>query len=147
MAEPADGNYATTPAQAMGAILMAWDDSAGEYRPVYRETNGSLKTSATVATGDAPTTGTITSVSDTNASTTILALNASRKGATIFNDSTAILYLALSDTTASTTVYTVQLAPSAYYELPACDGGCYTGKIVGIWASDASGAARITEFT
>lgn len=75
---------------------------------------------------DGATTGTITSVSDTASSTTILAANTSRKGAT---------------------VHTVQIAAGGYYELPATEGGVYTGKIVGIWASDASGAARITEFT
>lgn len=96
---------------------------------------------------DGATTGTITSVNDAASSTTILAANTSRKGATVYNDSTVVLYLALSDTTASATVHTVQIAAGGYYELPATEGGVYTGKIVGIWASDASGAARITEFT
>jgi hypothetical protein len=87
-------------------------------------------------------------VNDTNIDTTILAANSSRKGATIYNESTAILYLCLSNTTSSATVYTVQLAPGAFYELPSMkDGTVYTGVIKGIWASDASGAARITEFT
>ena len=100
----------------------------------------------TFDTGGA-TTGTITSVNDAATSTTILAANTSRKGATVFNDSTALLYLALSDTTASATAYTVQVPAGGFYELPPTEGGCYTGKIVGIWASDASGAARVTEFS
>lgn len=93
------------------------------------------------------TTGTITSVNDAATSTTILAANANRKGATVFNDSTAVLYLALADTTASATAYTVQIPAGGYYELPTTEGGVYTGKIVGIWASDASGAVRVTEMT
>lgn len=101
---------------------------------------------STFDTGGAAT-GTITSVNDTASSTTILAANTSRKGATVFNDSTSVLYLALSDTTASATVYTVQLPANTGYELPPTEGGCYTGKIVGIWSADASGAARVTEFT
>lgn len=147
MAEPADGNIATTPAASVGAILMAWDDTAGEFRPVFRDTSGNLKTTASVSTGDAPSTGAITSVNDTNVDTAILAANTNRKGATIFNDSTALLYLALANVTASSTVYTVQIPAGGYYELPMCDGGVYTGVIKGIWASDASGAARVTELT
>lgn len=94
-----------------------------------------------------PATGTITSVNDTNADTTILAANTNRKGATVYNDSTALLYLALASTTSSATNYTVQVPAGGFYELPMMEGGVYTGVIKGIWASDASGAARVTEFT
>lgn len=45
-------------------------------------------------------------------------------------------------TTASSTNYTVQLAANDFYELPYC----FTGVITGIWASDASGSVRITEY-
>jgi hypothetical protein len=90
-----------------------------------------------------PTTGTQTSVNDTASDTTILASNASRKGATVFNDSTAVLYLLLSNATSSSTAHTVQIQPGGYYELPFSQGGVYQG----IWASDAAGAARVTELT
>jgi hypothetical protein len=89
-----------------------------------------------------PATPTQTSVNDTASSTTIVASNAGRLGATVFNDSTVDLYLKLG-ATASTTSFTVKMAPGAYYEVPYG----YTGVIDGIWASDASGAARITELT
>ena len=103
---------------------------------------------ALTSTASPTATGTITSVNDTNADTTILAANAARKGATVFNDSTAILYLALASVTASATNYTVQIAPGGFYELPvARDGSVYTGVIKGIWSADASGAARVTELT
>jgi len=147
MAEPTDGNTSKTPAVSQGAILMAWDDAATEFRPVYRNSSGSLKTEAVVSTGDAPTTGTITSVNDAASDTTILASNANRKGATIYNDSPSVLYLALASVTSSTTNYSVQLAAYDYYELPVCDGGVYTGIIKGIWSANASGAARVTELT
>jgi translation elongation factor EF-Tu-like GTPase len=98
--------------------------------------------------GYAPSTGTITSVNDTNTSVTILAANRNRKGAAIFNDSTADLYLALADVTASTTNFSVKLGPGDYFELPVgLDGTVYQGVIRGIWASDAAGAARVTELT
>ena len=87
-------------------------------------------------------TPTQSSVADTASSTTLLASNSSRLGATIYNDSTVTLYLKLG-ATASTTSFTVAMAASAYYEVPFG----YTGVIDGIWASDASGSARITELT
>ena len=90
-----------------------------------------------------PTTGTVTSINDAATSTTLLASNTSRLGATFFNESTSTLYLKCG-ATASTTSYTTQIDPSGYWELPQ---PAYTGVIDGIWSADASGAARITEFT
>lgn len=88
-------------------------------------------------------TGTTTQVADTASSTTLLASNTNRLGASIQNDSSAVLYLKCG-ATASATDYTVRLIQYAYYEVPFN----YTGRIDGIWASDpGDGAARITEFT
>lgn len=87
-------------------------------------------------------TGTVTSVNDTASSTTLLASNANRLGASILNDSTSTLYIK-TGTTASATDYTVKLYQDDYWEVPFG----YTGRIDGIWSSDASGAARITEYT
>jgi hypothetical protein len=88
-------------------------------------------------------TATLTNVNDTASSTTLLSLNLARRGAYIFNDSTVALYVKLG-TTASLTDFTVKVNGGAYYELPF---PVYTGRIDGIWASDASGAARMTEVT
>jgi hypothetical protein len=92
------------------------------------------------------TSGTVTNsnVASSATSVTILASNASRLGATVFNDSTAVLYLNLAGNAASTTNYTVQLVSNAYYELPPAH--IYTGAITGIWAS-ANGNARVCELT
>lgn len=87
-------------------------------------------------------TGTVTSVNDTNVSTTCLASNASRLGATVKNDSTVVMYVKFG-ATASSSSFTVSLAAGDYYEVPFR----YTGIIDCIWASDASGAARITEMS
>lgn len=87
-------------------------------------------------------TATQSNVAGAASSTSLLAANTSRKGATIWNDSSAILYVLLGTGTASATVCTVKLIADAYYEVPAG----YTGAIKGIWAS-ATGAARITELT
>ncbi len=88
-------------------------------------------------------TSALSNVSSSATSVTLLASNANRLNATIFNDSTQVLYVKFG-ATASTTSYTVQIAANGYYELP--NGNTYTGIIDGIWAS-ANGNARITELT
>lgn len=90
----------------------------------------------------ANTTGTQSNVASSGSDVTILASNANRLGAAVYNDSTQILYLLLANATSSTTVYTVQMATLTYYEVPFG----YSGVIKGIWAS-ANGSARVTEIT
>lgn len=87
-------------------------------------------------------TSAVTSVADTDSNTTLLASNAARLGATIYNESTVDLHAKLG-ATASLTSYTIKIAPSGYYEVPFG----YTGVIDGIWTSNASGSARITELS
>ena len=84
-------------------------------------------------------TANLTNVASSASSVTVLAANTARLGATVQNDSTAVLYLKFG-ATASTSSYTVQLASKAYYEVPFG----YLGIIDGIWAS-ANGNARVTE--
>lgn len=75
------------------------------------------------------------------ASTVLLAANAARKGATIYNNSTATLYIDL-DNAVTTAAYTAQLAPGGYYEVPYN----FTGDISGIWSA-ANGNALVRELT
>jgi len=87
-------------------------------------------------------TGTITRVNAAAASTLILASNANRLGASIFNDSDAIAYVACA-ASASTSLFTLKMLPNTGpYELPFH----YTGDVYATWAS-ATGAAVMTEFT
>jgi len=89
-------------------------------------------------------TATQNTVNDSSSSGTILASNANRLGATIANDSSAVLYLRLSSSAATSTNYTVRMVQYSYYEVPFG----YTGAITGIWASDPNdGGARVTEIT
>lgn len=90
-------------------------------------------------------TGAMTTVAALATSAVILAANVRRKGATIVNDSTALMYIRLEAAAASASNYTVVLAgaaaaPFSYYELPYG----YTGEVRALWAS-ATGNARITE--
>ncbi len=87
-------------------------------------------------------TGTESNVASSASAVTLLAANSARLGAVVFNDSSAVCYVILSATTPTVSVYTVQVQPGGYYELPFA----YSGIIQGIWAS-ASGNARVTEFT
>jgi len=73
------------------------------------------------------------------ANTLLLASNLTRSGVTVFNDSTATLYLKLG-LAASPTSYTVKMLPGAYYEAPFG----YTGNVYGYWDA-VNGAARVTE--
>lgn len=87
------------------------------------------------------TTSTNSSVAGSASSILLLAANASRKQYSIYNDSTAILYMLEGPGTASTTNYTWKIAAG---------GGWindeYSGSVQGIWAS-ATGTAHIRELT
>lgn len=74
-------------------------------------------------------------------STALLAVNLVRKGATLFNNSTARLFVKLGGTT-TTSDFTFFLEPNGYYELPFN----YTGAISGVWAA-ANGNVLICEFS
>lgn len=89
------------------------------------------------------TSGGPANVSSSATNVTLLASNSSRKGFSIMNDSTEILYVKFG-ATASATSFHVKMQPGTYYESNA--GYNYTGIIDGIWAS-ANGAARMGEFT
>lgn len=86
-----------------------------------------------------PSVGTSSTVASSATNVTLLSAKASRIGATIHNDSTAVLYVKLG-ATASATSFTVKMDAGDYFETPYG----YTGIIDGIWSS-ATGNARITE--
>lgn len=88
-----------------------------------------------------PATNVTSSVAASISNTTILASNGTRLGATIYNDSSALMYIKLG-ALASTTDYTIKLFPQSYYEIPFG----YTGEIDALWAS-ATGFARVGELT
>lgn len=86
-------------------------------------------------------TGTPSVVGSSATVVTILASNANRLGAIIFNDSTATLIIGLF-TGASASNLTLKLPPGAVYEIPFG----YTGIITGLWDA-VNGNARVTEIT
>lgn len=87
------------------------------------------------------TTGTVTSVNDAATNQTLLSSSVARRGFRLFNDSTVIAYVKYG-TTATSTDYTVKLFPeSLHYE------DNYNGRVDCIWASDASGAMKVTSLS
>jgi hypothetical protein len=111
----ADNDVTTTPPRAAVAALTTQADQASN--------------------------ATLANVSDTASSTTLLASNAARLAAIIYNDSTVGLYVKYG-ATASATSFTYFLDAGESYREER-----YTGVIDGIWESDASGTARVTELT
>ncbi len=83
----------------------------------------------------------LSSVASNVASVTLLAANQPRKGAYIFNDGTANLFVAYA-AVASATAFSVKIPAGSFWEMPTSP--IYTGIITGIW-DVANGSARITE--
>lgn len=82
------------------------------------------------------------SVAGSASNVTVLAAHSGEcEGRTVFNDSTATLYLKFG-ATASTSSYTVQIPAGGYFEFPP---PIYTGQVDGIWSA-ANGNARVTEW-
>lgn len=94
-----------------------------------------------VVTRQRATTATLANVSTSGTSATLIASNVLRIGATIYNDSSVVLYVKFG-TTASATSFVVAMAAASYYEVP----NGYTGRIDGILAS-STGTARVCELT
>lgn len=86
-------------------------------------------------------TSAVTSVASSASNVTLLASNANRVFASIYNDSSKQVFIKLG-TTASNTSFSILLMPNSYWEVPSD----YTGQIDAIWSA-ANGNARITELT
>lgn len=110
--------------------------SAGTQRVVLATDQPVVKT--TLNSG----TATRSSLSANSTAQTVLASNSGRLGATIYNEGSGIVYLALGGS-ATTTDYTVQLTAGAYYEVPFG----FTGLICAVCASAITATLRITELT
>jgi hypothetical protein len=122
---------------ALGAGGGLKVDGSGTALPV----SGPLTSAELLA--DLRSTGTHSSVNSGTSSVTILASNASRKGARIFNSDANALYLDLSGGTAvAASRAQVKLATEEGFDVPFGN----TGTITGIWAADGAGVASVVEF-
>lgn len=110
---------------------------------IVAQPGGMAFSPAVAAIAPSPSAGTLANVAGSTSSVTLLAANASRKQAVLFNDSSANLYLGYTSSAVSITSYSAKIPGNAYYEVP---WPPYTGQINGIWDA-AIGTARITEMT
>lgn len=120
-------------------------DPTVDNSPIRRVTFVDTSGSPVSGNGGTTTTSTATyaSVASSASAVTLIAANSSRRSASIYNDSTAVLYVAefpTSAATVTTSAYTVQVSPGGFYAV----APEYNGLVQGIWAS-ANGAAKITE--
>lgn len=136
----------TDPFPLVGTAAGANKTSDGTMQALQVDDSGNLKVAGSLSvTPTAAATSALTNVNDGATSTTLLAANAGRYAFTIYNDSTELLYVKCG-ATASVTSFTAVLLPQMTWGTRDL-GVNYTGKIDGIWANDASGAARVTEFS
>ncbi len=129
--------------------LGAMNDATGQILPLHvgaivigADGKSYAKVDTTI-TSPVSATAAITSVAASITSEVLLVANSARKGSYFFNESTAIMYLALA-ATATILAYTVQVPANSFYELPTTP--VYTGAISAIWSA-ANGSARITEMS
>lgn len=123
-------------------VTIASNQSALAVSGTFWQVTQPVSIAATVVTRpDQATTAALSNVASSASSVTLLASNANRLGASIFNDSTQVLYVKFGSA-ASATSFVVKMAAADYYEVPFA----YSGIITGIWAS-ANGSARVTEVT
>ena len=145
-----DGVYAAGTANATAADVMnsggyvtttAPTYTTGQLEPLSLDTSGNLRVTGFVTTNKASTSA-VTSVASATSNTVILASNATRVFAAIFNGANKTMYIKLG-TTASTSSYTIQLFSGSYWEVP----NDYTGEIDAVWATGPTGNALVTELT
>ncbi len=85
----------------------------------------------------------VSKVDSAATSTPLLANNSARAGVVLYNSDANALLLKYG-ATASSSSYTYRIASAQTWEMP---NPIYTGPIEGIWESDGSGSAFITELT
>lgn len=109
---------------------------------VIQSTSSNTKLDTVIANTKNAANATRTSVAAATATVNLLAANAGRMQATVYNDSTAIMYLGLGGVFITVNDFSLQILPGGYYEVPAY----FTGQVRAIWAT-ADGFARVTELS
>lgn len=134
--QPVSGTIALDAASLAALETVSISGSVAVTGPL---TDAQLRASAVPVSPPTSNSAVVTSTAGSTSSVTLLPVNAFRKYAAVYNDSSAALYLKLG-TAASATSFTVKLLQDDFYELPAS----YAGTVEGLWAS-ATGNARVTE--
>jgi hypothetical protein len=118
--------------------VVAIGDGVNPGRTVQINSDGAIRVESNRTTA-----AVLSVVASTTTSTTLLAANANRRGALIYNNSTAMLYLVYGAATATSTAFSVRVPANALYVI---DTPLWTGQINGVWAA-ANGNAQCTDMT
>jgi hypothetical protein len=146
-----DGVYpinATTPTTDVTFVGGAVTTSAptyttGQLSALSLDTSGNLRVTGFVTTNKS-TTAAITSVTVTaSAATTLLAANANRIFASVYNNTNKNMYIALGSVANATTNFSILLITGSYWEVP----NDWTGSISEFSPSGASGNVLVTELS
>lgn len=132
----------TAPSNAVGANGDLYlRNGTGE---IYLKSGGTYSIVANIqgAPMGVSAASTQTSVNPSVTAVTVLASNASRKGLLIYNNSNTLTWYILFGTGASTTAFSVQLAPGDTYE-----NTLSTQVLTGVSSGAAGGTLQVTEFT
>lgn len=146
---PAKAEDAVSTSGATGMFVLAIRRDAdgtqvsadADYAEIQTDSRGAVRVNSVMRSA----TSAQSSVANSTSSVTALASNAARRGATLFNDDTAVSGASVKlklGATASATSFSAVILPQGYYEVPFG----YTGVIDAI-ASAATGNLRITELT
>ena len=128
------GGYVTTAAPTY---------TTGQLNPLSLDTSGNLRITGFVTTNKA-TTAAITSVTVTaNTATTLLAANANRVFASVYNNTNKNMFIALGSAANNTTNYSILLITGSYWEVP----NDWTGSISEFSPNGASGNVLVTELS
>lgn len=130
------------PAGYYPPFALAFADSESEGVIVDADNPLPVDAGASVAAAAKSGAATRTTVASGTASVTILAANAERKGASIYNSDASALYLDMSGGTAAATRCQYSLAQGQTLEVPFG----FTGAITGVWAGDGAGGADVAEY-
>jgi hypothetical protein len=115
--------------------------TTGTVNAFSMDTSGNLRVAAVT---NKSTAATITSVTVTaNAATSLLAANASRVFATIYNNTNKNMYIALGSTANATTNFSILLITGSYWEVPSD----WTGSVNEFSPNGASGNCLVTELS
>lgn len=94
-------------------------------------------------TANKSSTSNFTTVAGAASSTSILASNANRIAASLYNNTNKNMYILCNSGTASATNFTIMIMQQSYWEVPSD----YTGAINAIWQAGVTGSVNVTEFT
>lgn len=137
------GNLSALSLTTYGGLRIAGTGSAGTAAPGVVTIQGIAGMTAVTVTTNKGATSAVTSVAQSTSNTVILASNANRLIASIYNNTGQKMFIKLGTTANTTTSYTIPLMPNSYWEVPSD----YTGEIDAVWMGSGSGNALVTEVT